>query len=131
MRFPRETFDGFSRAADCTGVAADTLFRIDHVCQQGLSLLSAALLVLYVFHILVVEIVKGGKDRVRRSLSESAKRCVLDDSGKSLEFVQILHGSVSGYDLVQDFQHPLVSDTARSTFSAGFSHDEIQVETGY
>ena len=80
--------------------------------------MGAALLLTDVLHILVVEVVEGRQYRVGRCLAKSAQCCVLDDASHFLEHLQIVHRAFTIGDAVQDFEHPLVADTAGYTLSA-------------
>ena len=128
VRLAHGSHDGRGRAVLGAQSAAFALGRVYRVCQEGLALLGAALAVLHVLYIFVIEIIDSGENRVRGSLPESAKSGVLDDGSQVFQSLQVSHFPVAFGDPGQYLKHPFVADPARSAFPAGFANRKFQIE---
>jgi hypothetical protein len=88
-------------------------------------------MIMYMRLIFFRKIAHGGQNGIWRRVSEAAKGRIFDGVSHLLKKCQMLLGSPSGSDFVQNLQGSFQADAAGHALSAGFIHREVQKEPGH
>ena len=77
-------------------------------------------------YIFITEVFKCRKYGVGSCLSETAEGVFFDIVAKFFHLVEVFESTVTGSDLVEEFEKTFVTDTAGSTFTAAFVNGECR-----
>lgn len=130
MRLLDLTGNGTDRTLAGASRASDALGRIDLIAYELLALSRRALLVMDVRLVLLREIPKAGKDRVRRCLAKGTERADPHSMRDLLYLLDILRLALALRDLLKDIAEALAADTAWGALSAGLINGEVEIELG-
>ena len=130
MRVPYRADDGVVGTGAGAQSTSTALIRINVVGEKGFTYACRTPFFFDVSFILIAEIAQGRKHRVGGSLSQATGRVFFYIIAELFQFIQILHGSLALGNLGQDLKNTFGTDTAGSTFAAGFFYGKLQEELG-
>ena len=110
--------NSINRAVLSALTASDTLILVNCKVKKTLTYAGRALLINNVSDIFVTEEIKGSKNGVGSSLTETAEGVLLNVVTKLFELVYILESAVALSNLVEHFKKSSGTDTAGSTLTA-------------
>ena len=123
--------DSINRAVLSALAAADTLVLINTEGKEILTYACGALLVHNVRNVLVSEELKGCKNGVGSSLTETAERVSLDVVAKLFKLVDILKSALAGSNLVEYLKKSSGTYAAGSALTAGLVNGELKEELSH